>query len=109
MNKDYIIKETDENTWEVIDTETGKTEHTITKEDIVDKCKIEYEEEKNNISEEYFIDCVWWWIDEKYTLELVDNYCQDWDKFCAWFDYVCVEYFANELIATYKQRLHHFE
>lgn len=109
MDKDYIIKGTDENTWSIID-ENGEVVETITKDDIVNYCKNELEDNRTDcMSASDMIDGVWFDVERDYNLEFVDSYCQDFDKFCAWFDYVCVEYITNEVVAFYKQRLLDFE
>lgn len=110
MNKEtYIIKETEENTRSIIN-ENGEIVNTITKDTIINYCKNELENDKaEDISANEMIDCVWWNLQDDYKLEFVDDFCQDWEKFTTWFDYICVEYLAQELIAFYKQRLDNFE
>ena len=110
MNKEtYIIKETDENTWSIIN-ENGEIVNTITKDNIINYCKNELE---NNGTEylniDLMIDSIWWNIQDDYNLESVIDDFKNWDKFTAWFDYTVVEYLAQEIIAIYKQRLHYFE
>ena len=109
MEETYIIKETDENTWSIID-ENGEVIDTITKDDIINYCKRECEDNDTcSFSAEIMTDSVWWYIQDNRNLEFVDHYCQDWDKFTAWFDYICIEYLAQEIVAIYKQRLLDFE
>ena len=109
-NKDYIIKQTEENTWFVIDNTNGEVVHTITKDSVIKYCKEECEDiDTYSFSAEIMIDSIWWCIDDEYDLEFVDADSLDWEKFTAWFDYVCVEYFAQELVASYKKRLLNFE
>lgn len=55
------------------------------------------------------IDSIWWYINDEHNLQYVNNYCEDFDKFLTWFDYICVECFAQEITAIYKQRLLDFE
>lgn len=110
MNKNYAIKQTEENTWVVLD-ENEEIVNTITKDIVVDYCKKECDEteEIEDLSHDILIDCVWFNLEDDYNLDWVDNYCQDFDKFIAWFEYICVEYFSNEITAIYKQRLLDFE
>lgn len=109
MNREYIIKETSENVWEIMD-ENGNIIRAITKENVVDCCKRECENNDTDyMSADGITDSVWWEINDDYDLELVDNYCPEFDKFLAWFDYICVEYLANEMVAFYKQKLLNFE
>lgn len=109
-NRDYIIKQTEENTWTIID-KNGEVVNTITKENVIKYCKEECEDDDDtcSFSAEIMVDSVWWYIHDEYNLEVVDEYCPDWEKFTAWFDYVVVEYLAQELVALYKQRLLYFE
>lgn len=105
----YIIKQTAENTWVIID-EDEKVIDTITKDTVIDYCKRECEDSDTcSFSAEIMTDSVWWYMNDNHNLELVDNYCQEWDKFTAWFDYVCIEYLAQEVVGIYKQRLLDFE
>lgn len=111
-NKDiewHEITPDGEDTWHIVDGD-GKVINTITKNDIINYCKRELEDNRTEcLSPDLMIDSVWWYIEDDYKLEVVDNYCQHWDKFTAWFDYVVVEYFTQEIIALYKQRLRDFE
>lgn len=107
MDKNYAIKQTEENTWVILD-ENEKVVDTITKDIVVDYCKKENEEIEDLIHS-VLIDCVWSDLEDDFNLDWIDNYCQDFDKFIAWFDYVCVEYFSNKSVAIYKQRLLDFE
>lgn len=110
MDKDYIIKQTAENTWVIIDDESGEIIDTITKDTVINYCKRECEDSDTcSFSAEIMTDSVWWYINDNHNLEFVDNYCQEWDKFTAWFDYVCIEYLAQEIVGIYKQRLLDFE
>ena len=109
MNNEYIIKETSKNVWEIMD-ENGNIIRAITKENIQGYCLTECE--KHDItyfSADIMIDSIWWNVHDYYNLELIDNYCEEFDKFLAWFDYTCVEYLAKEMVAFYKQRLLDFE
>ena len=110
MNKNLIIQQHEENAWLIIDSDSGEVENIITKDEIIEYCKRECE--KNNtdyMSSDGITDTVWYYINMDYNLEYVDNYCQEFDKFLAWFDYICVEYLAKEIVAFYKQRLLNFE
>ena len=108
--KELIIQQHEENAWLIIDSDSGNVEGIITKDDIIEYCKRECEMvDTMYMCADGIIDSVWWTVKDNYNLGLVDNYCEEFDKFCAWFDFVCVEYLANELIASYKQRLLDFE
>lgn len=109
MNENYAIKQMEENTWVVLD-ENEEVINTITKDIIVNYCKNECDEtDTTYTSADGIIDSIWWYINDEYNLQYVDNYCEDFDKFLAWFDYICVEYLAQEITAIYKQRLLNFE
>lgn len=109
MNREYIVKQTEENTWVIIN-ENEKVVNTITKDTVIDYCKREFEDNHVEcVSAEVMIDSVWWNLEYDYNLEFVDNYCQEFDKFLAWFDYTCIEYHSKEIVAIYKQRLLNFE
>lgn len=106
---EYAIIEKGQNEWAIIN-ENEEVVNTITKDDIINYCKKELKDNRTEcLSADGIIDSVWWEINDDYDLELVDNYCQDWDKFTAWFDYTVVEYLAQEIVALYKQRLLNFE
>lgn len=110
MSRDYIIKQTDENTWIIIDEENEKIVDTITKDIIINYCKHECDTvDTDYMSADQITESAWWSLDDDYGMELVDNYCEEFDKFLAWFDYVCVEYLAKEMVAFYKQKLLDFE
>ena len=110
MNREYIIKQTEENTWVVVNEENGAIINIITKDTVIDYCKREFEDNHVEcMSAEVMIDSVWWYLEDDYNLEFVDNYCQEFDKFLAWFDYTCIEYHSKEIVAIYKQRLLNFE
>ena len=107
MSKNYAIKQTEENTWVMLN-ENEEVVNTITKDIVVDYCEKENEEIEELIHD-VLIDYVWSNLEDDYNLDLIDNDCQDFDKFVAWFNYVCVEYFSQEIVAIYKQRLLDFE
>lgn len=102
-----ILKQTDENTWVIIN-ENEEVIDIITKDIVIDYCKEECED-SDCLCAEVMTDSVWLYMDDNHNLELVDRYCQDWDKFTAWFEYTCIEYIAKEIVAIYKQRLLDFE
>ena len=109
MNKNYAIKQTEENTWVILD-ENGEVIDAITKDIVVDYCKKECDEtDITYMSADEIIYSVWSDLEDDFNLGWVDNYCQYFDKFIAWFYYVCVEYLAQEITAIYKQRLLDFE
>ena len=110
MKENYIVKQTDENTWVIIDDENGEVVNTITKDDIVNYCKTNLEDDCiEGVGTDILINRIWFDIVDDYNLVFVDNYCQYWDKFTAWFDYVIAEYHSNEIIALYKERLLNWE
>lgn len=103
------LRQIEENAWTIINEEEEIVD-TITKDTVIDYCKRECEyNETCSFSAEIMTDSIWWYINDEHNLELVDNYCQEWDKFIAWFNYVCIEYLAQEITAIYKQRLLDFE
>ena len=108
--KELIIQQHEENAWLIIDSDNGSIKDIITKDDIVEYCKRECEmADIVYMCVDGIVEGVWWEINDKYDLELVDNYCEEFEKFCKWFDFICVEYLTNELITYYKQRLLNFE
>lgn len=104
MKENYAIKQTAENTWVIID-EDENIVNTITKEDIMQLFNDEFE----CPGLETVISDVWYELDDCYNIEKVDDCCQEFDKFIAWFEYICAEYYAKEIVAFYKQVLLHFE
>ena len=101
------LREINENTWIIINEEEEVID-TITKDIVVDYCEKENEEIEELIHD-VLIDYVWSNLEDDYNLDLIYNDCQDFDKFVAWFEYVCVEYFSHEIVSIYKQRLLDFE
>jgi hypothetical protein len=109
MNKNYFVKQIDENTWAIID-EDENVITTISKDTIINYCKDGIGDiDINGICAEELTDSIWWSVNYDYCLDNVDHYCQGWDKFTAWLDYLCVEYLAQEVVSLYKQRLLNFE
>ena len=109
MNKNYAVKQIDKNTWAIID-ENENVITTISKDTIINYCKNEREDiDIDGVCAEDLTDSIWWNVNYDYCLDDVDHYCQGWDKFTAWFDYLCIEYLAQEIVALYKQRLLNFE
>lgn len=109
MGREYIIKETSENVWSIMD-ENGNIIRVITKDVIINYCKKIFENNHAEcMSAKIVINSVWRNLKYDYNFEFVDNYCQEFDRFLAWFDYTCVEYHSKKVIAFYKQRLLHFE
>ena len=106
MNKNYAIKQTEENTWVVLD-ENEEVVNTITRDIVVDYCKKKNEEIE--LIYDVLVDYIWFELEDDYSLDWIDDNCQDFDKFIAWFKYICVEYFSQEIVAIYKQRLLDFE
>lgn len=109
-DKKYIIKQHEENTWFIVNDDTGEVVNIITKDTVVDYCKREYDNvDTDYVGEDGIINSAWFDLDNDYHIDLVDYDCEELDKFVAWFDYICVEYFANEIVKEYKQRLLDFE
>ena len=109
MNREYIVKETSENVWEIMD-ENGNIIRAITKDTVINYCKRECDAvDTDHMSADGITESVWWSLNDDYGMDLVDNYCQEFDKFFAWFNYTCIEYLAKEIVAFYKQRLLDFE
>ena len=106
---DYVIIEKGQNEWAIINKNKTVID-TITKDIIINRC----ERQLGNNRVEYMnadglIDEVWCAIQDEYDLEFVDDRYQEWEKFCAWFNYIVTECLANKVIAFYKQRLLDFE
>ena len=109
MKMAHSIEQTEGNTWVVLD-ENEEVVDTITKDIVVDYCKKECDETGTPYtSADGIIDSVWSDLEDDFNLDWIDIYCQDFDKFIAWFEYICVEYFSQEIVAIYKQRLLNFE
>ena len=107
MKNNNIIEQTEENTWTIID-ENGEVVDTITKDTIIKICERELERCYLDVLDiETFIDNVWYLLnkDDNIIYNQVNTDSKDCEKFCAWFDYVCVECFGNKIIAIFKQRL----
>lgn len=105
MEKNYTIKQTNENTWVIVDNESGKIINTITKKIIFKYCK--------NTLKDYHIETVCAYtvisgvvsyMENKHYFNYIDYY-QGLGEFLAWLDYTCAEYLANEITSLYKQRL----
>lgn len=106
-DKKYIVKQHEENTWLIINDENGEVVNIITKDDIVECCEYSYEDYGDSI-----LDLVCHVRSEIiYNLDYhgLNHHCEEFDKFSAWFDYICIEYFARKIVAYYKQRLVDFE
>ena len=100
----------------------GKDTWRIMNEDnifIIDICDYDIEEicehiYNGNYIEKYsakeFITSVWEFLRDQVIPELNGcGFCENWDKFCAWFDYQAMKYFTTTLSNMYKQRLLDFE
>ena len=109
---DYVIIEKGKNEWAIVDKNKTVID-TITKDIIINRCERnlgnDNADRADYMNANGLIDDVWCAIQDEYDLEFVDDRYQEWEKFCAWFDYIVVEYFANKIIAFYKQRLLDFE
>ena len=110
MKENYIIKQTENNAWAIIDEENEQVVNVITKDIVIEYCKIEFEEKCTEcMSADIVLDSVWFNVDDDYDLEFIDNHCPEFKKFVAWFNYICVDYCAKEIVAIYKQELLNFE
>lgn len=95
--------------WHIVNSD-GVLVDIIKKDDIIRYCERELKDnEAESLSPDTMIHYVWHEVEDDFNLDPVDHYCQYWDKFTAWFDYVVVEYFAQEIVSSYKQRLLDFE
>lgn len=113
MNKDdklYALVPDGKDTWRIVN-EDNIFITDIHDYDIEDICDRIYE--CNNIlqySAEEFIERAWEKLRDEYTPEISNcMYCEKWDKFCAWFDQLVIEYFATTLMNDYNSRLLDFE
>lgn len=80
--------------------------------DIKDICEgIDKYSDIQKYSAEEFIERVWEELRDFFSPHI--NSCEltsdNWDKFCAWCDYLTIKYLATELMGFYKQRLRDFE
>lgn len=108
---DYAIIEKGQNEWAIID-ENEEVVNTITKDIIVEICKRELERcHLDVLAIEVFIENVWYLLNkgDNIIYNQVNTYTDDYEKFYAWFDYVCAECFGNEITSYFKQRLLDFE
>lgn len=108
---EYAIIEKGQNEWAIID-ETEEIVDTITKDTIVKICEQELKRCFLDVLDmETFIDNIWYLLNkgDNVIYNQVNTDTQDYDKFSAWFEYVCAECFGNEITSYYKQRLLNFE
>jgi hypothetical protein len=80
--------------------------------DIKDICEtIDKYSDIEKYSAEEFIERAWEELRDNFSPHI--NNCEltsdNWDKFCAWCDYLIVKYLAQEIVGIYKQRLRDFE
>ena len=111
MNRDielYGLIPDGQNSWCIIDEENSFTISNIDIKKICENlCNKDYIEE---YSTEKFIEYVWEDFRDNHCPDIVDYmYTENWDKFTAWFDYICARYLTNEIVSMYKQRLLDFE
>lgn len=107
MNKnELIIQQHEENAWLIIDRNSGEVEDILTKDDIVHYCELEYDP---CVSLEGLINYVGCYLKDNYNYDCIYNYGEEFDKFDAWIDYIIAEFYTNETIAYYRQRLLDFE
>ena len=102
------LRQIEENTWVIINEEEEVID-TITKDTIIDYCKTKYEDDDINFAyiDDITSDIFLLLIKEHNMKSVV--YSMEYEKFVTWFVYTCVEYFSNEIVAAYKQRLLDFE
>lgn len=108
--KTSVIQQHEENTWFLINTDNGEIENVITKDGVIEYCKHECEDEDPDFvnADDIITNALSKMLDD-YNWDYADHYCEEFDKFTAWLSYICVEYLANEIVASYKQRLLDFE
>ena len=68
----------------------------------------------NNYIEKYsaeeFIERVWKELRDGFSPAINHcEWCGNWNKFCAWVDYISIEFLGDRTVALYKQRLLDFE
>lgn len=108
---EYAIIEKGQNEWAIID-ENENVVDIITKDTIVQICERELERCYLDVLDiETLIDNVWYLLNkgDNIVYNQVNTDTEDYEKFCAWFDYVCAECFGNGIINYFKQRLFNFE
>ena len=113
MNNDielYALKPDGKNAWcivnednmeitKICDIDIEKICEDICNKDYIDEC-----------SAMGFIELVWEELQNNRFPEIdICTFCENWEKFGAWFNYLAVEYFTNELIITFEDRLLDFE
>lgn len=108
---EYAIIEKGQNEWAIIN-ENEEVVDTITKDTIVKICDRELERCYLDVLDiETFIDNVWYLLNkgDNIVYNQVNTDTEDYDKFCAWFDYVCAECLGNGIANYFKQRLLNYE
>lgn len=102
-----VIQQHEENVWFLINTDNGEIENIVTKNGVIEYCESIYEYYGYNI--EHFLDHARDKVKNDLDANGLDHYCEEYDKFAAWLDYVCAEYLLNRKLEIYKQRLLDFE
>ena len=69
-----------------------------------------YRDDIEKYNAEEFIERAWEELRDFFSPEINHcTNCENWDKFCAWFDNQVIEFFTNELSIMYAGRLLDFE
>jgi hypothetical protein len=108
---EYAIIEKGQNEWTIID-ENENVIEIITKDTIVPICERELERCHLDVLDiEVFIENVWYLLNkgDNIIYNQVNTDTEYYEKFCAWFDYICAESFGNGIMNYFKQRLLDFE
>lgn len=113
MNKDidfYSLVPDGKDTWRVVN-ENNDFVVDIHDYDVETICESIHD--RNHIekySAEEFIERVWEDLMDNFSPYLTNCVlCDNWEKFCAWYDYQVMEYFTTTLLNIYSQRLLDFE
>jgi hypothetical protein len=107
----YAITSDGKDSWHIVN-ENGKVVDTITKDIIVKICERELKRCYLDVLDmETFINNVWYLLNkgDNVIYNQVSTDTEDYEKFDAWFEYVCAECFGNGITIFYKQRLLNFE
>jgi hypothetical protein len=107
----YAITSDGKDSWHIVN-ENGEVVDTITKDTIVKICERELKRCYLDVLDmETFINNVWYLLNkgDNIIYNQVSTDTKDYEKFDAWFEYVCAECFGNGITNFYKQRLLNFE
>ena len=108
---EYAIIEKGQNEWDIIN-ENEEIVDTITKDKIVKICERELKRCYLDVLDmANFIENVLYLLNkgDNIIYNQVNTCTDDYEKFYAWFEYVCAECFGNGITSFYKQRLLDFE